>query len=130
MAISLKQLTQLFAQSATNPKLSPAERQFAAQLTLLTGHVGRLNAKLSGLDESVAEIAKLTLGASPAKPESAVQAPSEAAASADVDPEEAATTDMIEKVQQETQAELEALTKPAVTPIRKPKASPQAEQAS
>lgn len=59
--ISLKQLNDLFAQSASNEKLPPAVRQFAAQLTVLTVHVARVDAKLNAYakqtDKHIADVA-------------------------------------------------------------------------
>lgn len=49
---SLKQLTALFAQSSANEELPMPIRRFAAQLTVLTAHVNRVEAKIDALGKS------------------------------------------------------------------------------
>jgi hypothetical protein len=131
--IDLKQLTQLFIQSASNEELPMPIRQFAAQCSVLGRHVAieaqariALAAKLDG---QIAELANHILATRPATPEAPAQAPAPGAEPvAEEQPgeqqemsEDEEAQAMADKVMRETQAEIEAIANaPAVvTPLRK-----------
>lgn len=123
--INLKQLAALFAQSASNEELPEAIRQFAAQLTVLTAHVGRVESKINSetqtrdalaknIDEQIAELATHILVAQPTPQEPAPTpvsaAPVEEQQVSGGDEEDEAEA-MAEKVIRETEAEVAALSK-------------------
>jgi hypothetical protein len=145
----LKKLISLFAQSASTEELTMPVRQFAAQLTVLTAHVDRLEAKIETkakiLDAHIAELATLIAAAQEKKaspvaattPSTAAPgAPATATTPASVEEaqhladmtEEEATEAMLAKAQQELEADLAdakeappvVVPKPtAITPLRK-----------
>jgi len=125
MTINLKQLTGLFAQSAGNEELPVPIRQFAAQLTVLTAHVGReAQAKRvleKRLDDQIAELATF-MSALPIAPTTAAAQPTpvidtEITTSENDEDDEAKA--MAEQIQRETEAEVAAIA--AKTPVEKPR---------
>ena len=62
---SLKQLITLFGQSASNAALPKPIRQFAAQLTVLTAHMQRVEAKTGAafqhLDKQISDLASIII---------------------------------------------------------------------
>ena len=117
---SLKQLVKFFAQSAATEELTLPVRRFAAQLTILTAHIqriegtakrvtGDLDARIEAL-ESVLAVAQqaanpATQGAAPGGAPSEQEQPSE-----EQPDEEDEAEAMAAKVQAETEAELAAIT--------------------
>ena len=117
---SLKDLITLFRDSASNEKLPKPIQQFAAQLSVLTAHVGRVDAKINALattmDEQVGELATHIIaireGAAPAPIPAPASPPPQQSAAADVDmDEDEAAKAMAEQVLRETEAEVAALSK-------------------
>lgn len=142
----LKKLIALFAQSASTEELTMPVRQFAAQLTILTAHVERVEAKLEAkakiLDAHIAELASLIVAAqekktapaptatAPVSPSASAEEAQQIANSAAMEDltEEQATEAMLAKAQQDMEADLVAAAQPAapapakptaITPLRK-----------
>jgi hypothetical protein len=146
MKIDLQQLMQLFGQSAADEELPPAIRKFAAQLTVLTRHLGQeqhmrhlLAKHVAELDKQLAEIGThlidMKKGApSPAQNAGDVPVPSleEEASGAELD-EEGEAKAMADQITRETEEEVAAANadaaapSTAIVPIRK---APTAENAS
>ena len=76
---TLKQLTEFFAQSAATKELSKPVRRFAAQLTLLTAHVQRVENKIDAaakhFDGQLAELASLVIAVQQSKQGAVSDAP-------------------------------------------------------
>lgn len=151
MAIKLKlaELVELFGESAGNTELPESVRRLAARLTVLTGHVTRIEmglvAKQRALEAQIAELAQLTAVIAEQRKPAATPAPEAAPESAGEGPsledEEAAAQEMAETVLRETEAEARALAegkaKPeaAIVPMRpnnnkKPPSEPSTGEAS
>ena len=114
---SLKQLVNLFAHTAANEEAPTAVRQFAAQMTILTAHVERVEAKSAAetkkLDSLVAELASFVIEArKPTAPAAAT--PDAAFADEPTESEEEETQRMVDEVERATQEELAKLAQ--VTP--------------
>jgi hypothetical protein len=120
--LTLKQLTVLFARTAGNEEIPVPIRQFAAQLTVLTAHVERVETKLNEfskevvatfgiLNNQIVKLASLSKAVSQAPtegPQSAAPAEEEQPTVLSEDDEAEA---MAAKVLQETEAEVAALLK-------------------
>lgn len=122
MAINLKQLTALFAQSAGNEELPVPIRQFAAQLTVLTAHIAHEKRARQTLDGNVAELAQIIIASRPAPAPAdgtPTEAPTTEAPVEQTDNEDDAAKAMAAQVLRETEAEVAATAAKAVTPIRK-----------
>ena len=124
--ITLKQLTQLFIRAAANVEIPAPIRQFAAQLTVLTAHTERIEAKIdaltSTLDEQIAELASHLLASREKAPTATSSPVASASPEMPMDEEDEAKA-MAEQVLRETEDEVAAITKAppaAVTPLRKP----------
>lgn len=139
----LKKLIALFAQSASTEELTMPVRQFAAQLTILTAHVDRVEAKLEAkakvLDTHIAELAALIMAAqspkaassapaaTPSTPPSPSASAEEAQQIADAAAieglsEEEATEAMLAKAREDMEADLADAAKAQVPPPAKPSA--------
>jgi hypothetical protein len=103
---SLQELVSLFGRVASNEELDKGIRAFAAQMTLLTTHVRRVEAMVREKDQQIGELAALILAMQQKDAPAAAApqaAPAEEAAPASEEDEAIA---MAEKVQRETEEEL------------------------
>lgn len=122
---SLEQLTALFAQSASDEELPLPIRRFSAQLTVLTGHVRRVDAAVKVLDGASAEVMKvLTAIVTQMKSAPAQQAAPQTSAPPEAnsgeeggEDEESKAAEMVEQVLADAEREA-AATNAKVTPLR------------
>jgi len=120
---SLKQLTTFFAQSAATEELTVPVRRFAAQLTILSAHMQRIEATAKrvteDLEKRLVAIEALFMAAQQASAPTAQAAPGGPPEQAQPDEgasEEDEAEAMAAKVQAETEAELAAITNGAAEP--------------
>ena len=113
---SLKELTELFARSASNEQLDNPVRQLAARLTVLTAHVERVEAKVDALDHKLAELVELVTIIVTKQKTAGTQVKTPATEQTVSEDDEAKA--MAEKVMRDTAAEVAAA---AVTPLRPPR---------
>jgi hypothetical protein len=118
---SLKQLGKFFAQSAATEELTLPVRRFAAQLTILTAHIQRIEATAKRVTEDLEKRIEAfeAVLAAPQDPAAQAAAPSGAPSAqeqtSEEQPDEEAEA-MAAKVQAETEAELTAITNGAAEP--------------
>ncbi len=116
---TLAQLKTFFSESAADETLVVPIRRFAAQLTILTAHVERVEALALQADQHVAELANIMIAARQARVERKAappNAPQQGGASPTAPPaaqpapadEEAATEAMVSQIERETAADLAA----------------------
>jgi len=119
---SLKQLGKFFAQSAATEELTLPVRRFAAQLTILTAHIQRIEATAKRVTEDLekrieAFEAALRTDAPSEQVAAPGSAPSGQEQSSEEQPDEESEAEaMAAKVQAETEAELAAITNGAAEP--------------
>ena len=121
---SLKQLTAFFAQSAATEELTVPVRRFAAQLTILSAHMQRIEATAKrvteDLEKRLAAFEAFLVAAQQASAPAAQPAPGGVPAEQEQPGDGASEEDeaeaMAAKVHAETEAELAAITNGAAEP--------------
>jgi hypothetical protein len=122
---SLKQLGTFFAQSASTEELTVPVRRFAAQLTILTAHIQRIEATAKRVTDDLEKRIETFEGLIAAAQQASAPATTNGASSSPVEGEppgadmneESEADAMAAKVQAETEAELAAITNGAPEPV-------------